>query len=87
MVRCMALFHQLELWLLKTTLYIPDDLKLSLGRLASRRGVSESELIREALRNLIADAEPPQPRLPLFRSGKPHLAEKADEALEGFGER
>jgi Ribbon-helix-helix protein, copG family len=71
---------------MKTTLYIPDDLKTHIGKLASRRGVSEAELIREALRNFIADAAPPRPRLPLFKSGKPRLAENADKALRGFGE-
>lgn len=83
--------YGISLWIempqMKTTLYIPDDLKASLGRMASQRGVSEAELIREALRNLISNAQPPPPRLPLFKSGNPHLAERADEALDGFGER
>jgi len=30
---------------------------------------------------------PPAPRLPLFRSNKPRLAERVDRALDGFGER
>ena len=29
----------------------------------------------------------PAPRLPLFRSGKPRLAERVEAALAGFGER
>jgi hypothetical protein len=28
---------------------------------------------------------PHRPRLPLFKSGKPRLAERVDEALGGFG--
>jgi hypothetical protein len=28
-----------------------------------------------------------EPRLPLFESGQPDLAERADELLSGFGER
>ena len=28
-----------------------------------------------------------EPRLPLFESGQPDLAERADELLPGFGER
>ena len=28
-----------------------------------------------------------EPRLPLFESGQPDLAERADERLAGFGER
>jgi hypothetical protein len=48
--------------------------------------MSEAELIREALRTLTSESSPPEPRLPLFKSGKPHFAENVDEALSGFGE-
>jgi Arc/MetJ-type ribon-helix-helix transcriptional regulator len=70
----------------KTTVYIPDDVKRSLGHVAAARGVSEAELIREALRTLTSQTLPPRPRVPLFKSGKPRLAEQLDAALEGFGE-
>jgi hypothetical protein len=70
----------------KTTVYIPDDLKRALGHAAAVRGVSEAELIREALRRIASETVPPRPRLPLFKSGKPRLAERVDEALHGFGE-
>jgi Arc/MetJ-type ribon-helix-helix transcriptional regulator len=70
----------------KTTVYIPDDMKRSLGHVAAARGVSEAELIREALRMITSQALPPAPRLPLFKSGKPRLSERVDEALSGFGE-
>ena len=70
----------------KTTVYIPADVKRALGHVAAARGVSEAELIREALRLLTSNAVPPRPRLPLFKSGKPRLAERIDEALKGFGE-
>ena len=70
----------------KTTVYIPDDVKRTLSRVAAARGISEAELIREALRALTSQASPPKPRVPLFKSGKPRLAEQADEALSGFGE-
>jgi len=43
-------------------------------------------LVREALQALVASATPPRPRLPLFKSGHPGLAERVDEALAGFGE-
>lgn len=69
----------------KTTVYVPSEVKRALGRLASARGTSEAELIREALRKIIAEAPAPRPRLPLIESGKPMLAESVDEALEGFG--
>jgi predicted transcriptional regulator len=70
----------------KTTVYIPADLKRALGRLAAARGVSEAELIREALRTMAESASPPEPRVALFKSGKPGLAEQTDDALAGFGE-
>ena len=70
----------------KTTVYLPADIKDALTRAAAARGVSEAELIREALRALTAQAIPPRPRLPLFKSGKPGLAKRVDEALAGFGE-
>jgi Arc/MetJ-type ribon-helix-helix transcriptional regulator len=70
----------------KTTVYIPEDVKRALSRVAAARGLSEAELIREALRALTSQAAPPKPRLPLFKSGKPGLAEAVDEALAGFGE-
>jgi hypothetical protein len=70
----------------KTTVYVPDEVKRSLKHAAASRGVSEAELIREALRLITSNSIPPRPRLPLFKSGKPRLAERVDEALDGFGE-
>ncbi len=70
----------------KTTVYLPDELKAALER-AAARGRSEAELVREAVRELTQRLEPPRPRLPLFSSGDPTLAERVDEELrEGFGE-
>jgi len=70
----------------KTTVYIPQDVKQALGQVAAARGVSEAELIREALRTLTSTTTPPHPRLPLFKSGKPRLAERVEKALLEFGE-
>ena len=70
----------------KTTVYIPKDVKRALGQVAAARGVSEAELIREALRTLTSQTTPPRPHLPLFKSGKPRLAERVDAALLEFGE-
>ena len=69
----------------KTTVYIPSDVKLALGKLATARGLSEAEVIRQALRAVTAQIVPPRPRMPLFKSGKPRLAEQVDAALAGFG--
>jgi hypothetical protein len=70
----------------KTTVYLPDDLKAALGRMAAAQGRSEAELIGQAVRDLTRNLEPPRSRLPLFHSGDPTLSERVDEALEGFGQ-
>jgi hypothetical protein len=69
----------------KTTVYLPDDLKFALGRVAVEKGRSEADLIREAIRDLVRDSEPSRPRVPLFSSGDPTLTERVDEGLRGFG--
>lgn len=70
----------------KTTVYIPEDLKVALEQTAASQGRSVAELVREALRALVVTTAPPRPRLPLFESGKSDLAEHVDEALAGFGQ-
>jgi hypothetical protein len=71
----------------RTTIYLPNDLKRVLEHAAAARGCTEAEFVREAIRALTADTAPPRPRLPLFKSGKPRLAERIDAALAGFGRR
>ncbi len=70
----------------KTTVYLPRDLKDGLAAAAKRRNISEAELIRKGIALAIARDEPRPPRVPLFNSGQPDLAEKFDELLTGFGE-
>ena len=71
----------------KVTVYLPDDLKAALKRLALGRSVSESSLVREAVAGSVwKSKEAPKPRLPLFHSGDPTLAERFEEELGGFGE-
>jgi hypothetical protein len=71
----------------KTTVYLPDDLKLALARIASSRGRSEADLIREALRDLVQRSVAPRPIGALFASGDPSLSDHVEDALDGFGER
>jgi Ribbon-helix-helix protein, copG family len=71
----------------KTTVYLPDTLKLALERAAAASGRSEAELIREGIALVTQEQATPKPRLPLFASGEPDLAQHIDEALAGFGER
>jgi hypothetical protein len=65
----------------------PEDLKADLERLARNEGRSEEDLILEGVRHVIQAHESPTPRIPLFFSEDPTLAERSDELLRGFGER
>jgi hypothetical protein len=71
----------------KTTLYLPEDLRQELSRAARACGWTEAETVRAALRAFIPGLLAPEPTLPLFSSGDETLAERVDDALEGFGER
>jgi hypothetical protein len=71
----------------KTTVYLSDDLKQAVARIAAASGRSEAEVIREAIGALARTSERPRPRGGLFASGESSLAENAEEALAGFGDR
>jgi hypothetical protein len=70
----------------KTTVYLPDDLKLRLERAAEDNGLSEAELIRSAVDEYTRTHVRPRPRLPLFSSGEVAVITDWDEAMRGFGE-
>lgn len=70
----------------KTTVYLPDDLKAALEHAAAETRRTESEIIREGLRLILAQRQPPPPRSGIFDSGDPSLSERVDELLaRGFG--
>jgi len=70
---------------MKTTVYLPEDLKRRLEQLARERETSEASLIREAVEQLVGSAPTRRP-FPLFHSGDGNLAERVDEELaKGFG--
>lgn len=69
----------------KTTVYLPDELKAALERLAGETGRSESELIREGVQLAVARRTPPTPTLGILVNADPHFAECADDHLAGFG--
>lgn len=73
----------------KTTVYLPDDLKASLKRMAEEEGRSEAEIIREAIQAAVSNRRGARPLVPLTRHGlgDPSVAERVDELLEGFGRR
>lgn len=66
----------------KTTVYLPDDLKLAVEQEAKRRGCSEAQVIRNAIESAVTQ---PRPRAGII-AGKA-IAGRADELLTGFGDR
>lgn len=73
------------MWVEKTTIYLPDDLKAAVKRAAQQRGVSEAEVIRASIRSAVGGARP-RPKGGLY-SGSEKIARRTDELLAGFGER
>jgi metal-responsive CopG/Arc/MetJ family transcriptional regulator len=69
----------------KTTIYLPDDLRDGVKREARRRGVAEAEVIREAIRQLVAK-DRPRPRGGFIQGDGSSIAENIDEWMKGFGE-
>lgn len=78
--------------MVKTTLYLPDELKGAVDRLARIKGMSEAELMRTALDSYVVQESPPRPSFPLLPSrqgpGASDDARRVDELLaeSGFGE-
>jgi uncharacterized protein len=48
--------------MMKTTVYLPPELKRALRRVAGQRGCGEAELLREAVSRLTGEAKAPVPR-------------------------
>ncbi|MDN5869882.1 MAG: ribbon-helix-helix domain-containing protein [Nitrococcus sp.] len=75
--------------MVKTTIYLSDELKRGYEHWAAESGQSEAELIRTALAEGLARRERPIPTLPLVEQGlgDPEIAVNADMLLDGFGQR
>lgn len=69
----------------KTTVYLPDELKAAVKRTAQERGISEAEVIRESIRAGVTTSRP-RPRGGLYAGSDP-IARRAEDLLDGFGER
>lgn len=71
----------------KTTLYLPEELKASLERMAADELRSEAEILREALAEKLDRHARPRPNVPLCAAGlgDPTIAERVDELFDGFG--
>ena len=68
----------------KTTLYLEDEVRERIARVAKETGRSQADVIRDALRLALMPRGKPR-SIGLGRGG-PDLADRADELLEGFGE-
>lgn len=73
----------------RTTIYLPDELKLRLERAAEQGRCTEAAIVREALDDALKRREV-APTVPLFAEGwgDPTLAERVDDLLAetGFGQ-
>lgn len=72
--------------MIKTTVYLPDELKVALARAAAAANRSEAELIRQSIAELVARSTRPKPRGGLFLSGDTTLSERIDDPLAGLGQ-
>jgi len=62
----------------RTTLVLPRELREKVRRLASERGVSMGEIMREAIEEKV-EAERPKPRLGIFDSGRTDIGRRASD--------
>ena len=71
----------------RTTIYLPDELKRQIERVADREGRTEADVVRDAVTTAISARRVADPRIPLVPQGlgAPDIAERAEELLDGFG--
>lgn len=73
----------------KTSVYLGTEDKRRLAEVARATGTSEAELLRRAVRLLLAQAERPRPRLGIAASSDGRSARETDDLLRdsGFADR
>ncbi|MDR1767907.1 MAG: ribbon-helix-helix domain-containing protein [Propionibacteriaceae bacterium] len=71
--------------MVKTTLYLPEPLKHAVELEAERRGVSEAEVIRSAVWEVVTRTERPKPGPGVFAADIEPVDWNGDDWLEGFG--
>lgn len=73
--------------MVKTSVYLPDELKDRLAQAAEVSGDSEATIIRSALEAWLASiVRPRSTMLGSLDFGDPDFAENVDKYLAGFGE-
>lgn len=74
--------------MVKTTVYLEQEIALALRQLAARHGRSQAELIRDALAGYTRRAVPPKPKgIGKYRSGEPDVAQRAKDILTAAAKR
>jgi predicted transcriptional regulator len=68
----------------KTTLYLEDEVRERIARVAKETQRSQAQVIRDALRAVFLPAR--RPRSIGLGKGGADLSDRAEELLEGFGE-
>jgi len=70
----------------RTTIYLPDEMKAAIEREASRRRVSEAEVIRSAVESDLRRKPTRRIQTPVFPDGLgEEIGTRVDELLEGMG--
>jgi hypothetical protein len=68
--------------MIKTTVYLPEDLDARLDGEATATGVTKAELIRRGISMLLASSPPRESEpLPVFESGRPLSPAQMDGAI------
>ncbi|HWU09748.1 MAG TPA: ribbon-helix-helix domain-containing protein [Streptomyces sp.] len=69
--------------MIKTTVYLPEELEVRLGAESSATGISKAELIRRGIALILDAAERPKRSqdLPVFDSGRALTPEAMDDAV------
>ncbi len=69
----------------KTTLYLDDEIRERIARVAKETGRSQADVIRDALHAFFTRRKKPR-SIGLGKGGR-DLSDRVEELLEGFGER
>jgi predicted transcriptional regulator len=68
----------------KTTLYLEEELRERIARVAKQTGRSQADVIRDALRSFFMRRK--KPRSIGLGKGGPDLSDRTEDLLAGFGE-
>jgi hypothetical protein len=74
--------------MVKTTVYLDQEVALKLRQLAAHHGRSQAELIRDAIAKYTGRAVRPMPTgIGKYRSGEPDVAQRAKDILAAAAKR